>query len=143
MCQSTRQVLSLIQSGLIIAVHIYTHRSHPANLTTVLHLSFATVPVTNWMLAWIKISVCLLLLRIKYTWRYAMWTIIVVQLSAATASNIVMLIQCKPIAANWNQTIPGAKCWPFSKAKLTIYCFSGQLPYILSHNISIPLINIA
>ncbi|KAM7213501.1 hypothetical protein V8F06_011114 [Rhypophila decipiens] len=77
----------------------------------------------GWAVSCAKISIALLLLRFKRTksWRIFLYLMIALQVVLATVANIVQLAQCKPIAAQWDPTIPGAQCWDPQVAQKGIY----------------------
>lgn len=63
------------------------------------------------ILCLLKISVCLLVLRIKSTkrLRYALWSLIVLLILTTLLPDIVLLAECDPVSAYW--TSQHDKCW--------------------------------
>ncbi|KXJ93137.1 hypothetical protein Micbo1qcDRAFT_161071 [Microdochium bolleyi] len=63
----------------------------------------------------IKTSLCLTIARIASDIRWITWTlysIIVILIVASLVTNIYLLTDCTPFAANWDKTLPGAICRP-------------------------------
>ncbi|KAM7195511.1 hypothetical protein V8F33_006681 [Rhypophila sp. PSN 637] len=90
-------------------------------------LLFSQLP-WGWSVAFAKISIACLLLRLKsptseglWPWKVPLYFLILVQIACAVTANIVQLTQCRPIRAIWNPTIPGAQCQDPWIAHLAIY----------------------
>ncbi|KAH6671882.1 hypothetical protein B0J14DRAFT_82548 [Halenospora varia] len=77
-------------------------------------IKFGVLAVPLWIcsIACIKISVAVLLLRFQQNtmWRMVLKVLIGVVVVTSTGSFIFNLLQCRPLAATWDTTIPGAKC---------------------------------
>lgn len=61
----------------------------------------------------IKVSVCLSIHRVVQHYRWIAWTLYVVMFiitSSAVVTNIWLLTFCRPVAAMWDTSIPGATC---------------------------------
>lgn len=106
----------------------------PEDLMQAMKLSFISMPFWVWVMAFLKTSVCLMLLRIKKSrpWTAGISILIFVQFASAIAATICQLLQCAPIAANWNPTLPGAECWSAARIKLAVYsctCRRTSLPF--------------
>jgi hypothetical protein len=74
-----------------------------------------TIAQLMWALAitMCKMSVAILLLHLKQGWRWKIFLYLLVSLilAATVVTYIAAFFQCRPIAALWDPTIPGAKCW--------------------------------
>jgi hypothetical protein len=64
-------------------------------------------------LAMCKMSVAILLLRLKQgkRWKIFLYSLVSLILTATVVTYISAFFQCRPIAALWDATIPGARCW--------------------------------
>jgi hypothetical protein len=73
------------------------------------------------ILCLLKISVCLLVLRIKSTkrLRYCLWALIVLLILTTLLPDIVLLAQCDPVSAYW--TSQQDKCWTPNVRIYSIY----------------------
>ncbi|KAM0706165.1 hypothetical protein Q7P35_006714 [Cladosporium inversicolor] len=73
------------------------------------------------ILCLLKISVCLLVLRIKSTkrLRYALWSLIVLLVLTTLLPDIVLLAECDPVSAYW--TSQHDKCWTPNVRIYSIY----------------------
>jgi len=66
-------------------------------------------------MGFIKTSVCITLLRIKseYWWRAFIFTLMVVVLAYGVGNAVFILLECRPIQAQWDAAHnPGAQCIP-------------------------------
>ncbi|CAO2654585.1 Nn.00g113180.m01.CDS01 [Neocucurbitaria sp. VM-36] len=99
-------------------------------------------------MALVKISVCLLVMRIKNSkaMKWLTGVVIAVLCTSALECSIVLLAQCRPISAHWRPT-PGA-CWPAEVRIYSIYVQAGfsiatdlicsLLPIVIMWNIQLP-----
>jgi len=73
------------------------------------------------ILCLLKISVCLLVLRIKSTkqLRIGLWSLIVLLILTTLLPDIVLLAECDPVSAYW--TSQADKCWPANVRIYSIY----------------------
>jgi hypothetical protein len=73
------------------------------------------------ILCLLKISVCLLVLRIKSTKRlkYGLWSLIVLLVLTTLLPDIVLLAECDPVSAYW--TSQNDKCWTPNVRIYSIY----------------------
>lgn len=83
------------------------------------------------ILCLLKISVCLLVLRIKSTklLRWGLWSLIVLLILSTALPNIVLLAECRPVSAYW--TSQHDKCWNPNVRIYSIYlqtCMSPIVP---------------
>lgn len=78
-------------------------------------------------MALVKISVCLLVTRIKNStaMKWLTGVVIAVLCTSALECSIVLLAQCRPISAHW-RPVPGA-CWPPEVRIYSIYVQAGML----------------
>lgn len=87
--------------------------------------TFSVFIISLWASAFARVSICCLLLRITTSklWTVILWSNIVFQILTLTTSDIVSLLQCRPIQANWT-FVPGGSCIP--KQEIWIFvCLSG------------------
>ncbi|KAJ4368026.1 hypothetical protein N0V83_006381 [Neocucurbitaria cava] len=99
-------------------------------------------------MALVKISVCLLVTRIKESkpMKWLTGVVIAVLCTSALECSIVLLAQCRPISAHW-RPVPGA-CWPPEVRIYSIYVQAGfsiitdlicsLLPIVIMWNIQLP-----
>lgn len=80
-----------------------------------------------WGLNIIRISVALLLLRLKDSppWRMALWSVITVQACMLAVGTTMHLVMCRPITARWAPT-PEAKCIYAPHFMIYGYIYSGK-----------------
>ncbi|KAK0639658.1 hypothetical protein B0T16DRAFT_463308 [Cercophora newfieldiana] len=66
----------------------------------------------SWGVALGKISIALLLLRLKSGrgWKFFLYAMVAVQLASATAANIAQLVRCRPISAAWDFNTETSRC---------------------------------
>ena len=83
------------------------------------------------ILCLLKISVCLLVLRIKSTkrLRYALWSLIVLLILTTLLPDIVLLAECDPVSAYW--TSQHEKCWNPNVRIYSIYLQTCMFAFIL------------
>ena len=64
-------------------------------------------------IAMCKISVAILLHHLKQgrRWKIFLYLLVSLILAATVVAYITAFFQCRPVAALWDPTIPGAKCW--------------------------------
>jgi hypothetical protein len=77
-------------------------------------------------MALVKISVCLLVTRIKNSKEMKIVTgvVMAVLITSALECSIVLLAQCRPIAAHWRPA--AGKCWPPEVRIYSIYVQAGK-----------------
>ena len=78
---------------------------------------------SGWGVALAKISIALLLLRLKTGrgWRIFLYAMVAVQLAAAVHANAMQLAACRPISAGWRLETTAEHCWPISVLHAPIY----------------------
>jgi hypothetical protein len=79
-----------------------------------------------WAVTFVKISVALLLLRIKRDWLWGMLFLAALQIIIAIASTVVRLLGCTPVAAAWDPTLPNIRCWRQEDIIISVYVLSGR-----------------
>jgi hypothetical protein len=93
-------------------------------------LSFAVFSVWVWSVCLIKISVCLMLLRIKQSrpWKVGLWAMIASLFSIAIISTICYMAMCNPIQANWElkYALQPQACWSTQVFLNFTYTISGN-----------------
>ncbi|KAK2734068.1 hypothetical protein FQN55_002936 [Onygenales sp. PD_40] len=85
----------------------------PAAIHAIERLVFFFIFMWGWAVTLVKISVSLMMLRIKNAtpWRICLGILIAVQALAQTLNIVVSFLQCRPYYALWNPEITGAHCW--------------------------------
>jgi hypothetical protein len=86
----------------------------PENVSAALKLAIPIWALQEWALALVKISVALMLLRIKQVsrWRLGLICLIVIIVLASIAGTIMELFQCRPLKAYWDTNLAAhAVCW--------------------------------
>jgi len=81
-----------------------------------------------WALCVIRISVALMLLRLKESrwWKSTLSTIMVIQMCMIIVGTTMHLVICRPISARWAPT-PASVCIPPPKFQIYGYAYSGEL----------------
>jgi len=94
-------------------------------------IGFVGLPLWIWSVTLIKISVFLMMLRIKTTkrWKIGVWVCICVALSIAIMWTVAQFLQCRPIEANWSLKLKKVEglCWPLRTQMKIVYIMSGTL----------------
>jgi hypothetical protein len=93
-----------------------------------LKAAFISEPIWAWAVTWTKISVLLMLLRIKKDplWVKCLWTFIAVVVMSGIATNVAMLTQCHPLRANYDLSISRSNCWGTETILKITYIISGK-----------------
>jgi hypothetical protein len=89
---------------------------------------FLSQPPFPWSLAFSKVSIAWMLLRIQRDRRWWTWTmcfLMFVAVGVAVVSNIFQLTICKPLAAVWDHTITTAVCSSPKTSQISIYVTSA------------------
>jgi rhodopsin domain-containing protein len=101
----------------------YTHGKHliyinPVDLMYAIKYSYIALYFWAWTIAFLKTSVCLMLLRILNTtvWRWAFAIMILIQFVSGIGITITFLFLNRPITANWDPKIPKTQCSPCNMA---------------------------
>jgi hypothetical protein len=93
-------------------------------------LGFISMVLWIWALTTLKISVALMLLRIKQTprWQFGIWTLIVVLFLVGIGSTLAQVLQCSPVQANWDILVKVHRgdCWTEQKQEIVTYSVSGE-----------------
>ena len=85
---------------------------------------FITQPPFPWSLAFSKMSIAWMLIRIQRDrrwWTWAMYFLMFVSLGVAIVSNIFQLSACKPLWAVWDHSNPDAVCTDPKISQVSIY----------------------
>jgi len=95
-------------------------------------VAFLIVVLFVWAVTMIKISVCLMLLRIKRQskpWFIGLWTMIAVLFCIAVTVTVLYLVMCNPIQANWQlkYIVEPDACWSIDRFINFTYGFSSKL----------------
>lgn len=85
-----------------------------------------------WALCMIRISVALMLLRLKDSrwWKSTLATIMTIQMCMIIVGTTMHLVICRPVSARWAPT-PAAVCIPPPKFQIYGYVYSGELSRLL------------
>jgi len=98
-------------------------------MSTMGPLIVATAVLWVWALNIIRISVALMLLRLKDSrpWKITLWGLITIQTMMLIVGTTMHLVMCNPISGRWG--VPGAKCIPDAEFKIYGYVYSCK-PFI-------------
>src|ERR1019366_4332893 len=93
-----------------------------------LHLTWAVGLIYNYPNILVKISVAIMLLRIKKTkyWRIALYSLIVSLVLVGVASTIVCLVMCRPISAFWSLSERETHCWSADQMATVSMIWGGK-----------------
>jgi hypothetical protein len=122
---------------------VYSLDIHVMEITHAHHIQFIPLPVIEqglklgyvvftlsiWVNLLIKISVALMLLRIKSTfaWRIGLWTLIACCVAVGFAATFTQLYQCRPLRAFWDIELRGTgACWPDKTVLGLAYAWGGE-----------------
>ncbi|KAK4239504.1 hypothetical protein C8A03DRAFT_32456 [Achaetomium macrosporum] len=89
---------------------------------------FLSQPPFPWSLAFSKVSISWMLLRIQRDTRWWCWTMygfMVVSVGVAIVSNIFQLSMCKPLYGAWDHSDPSVVCTDPKKSQASIYVTSS------------------
>ncbi|KAL1837291.1 hypothetical protein VTJ49DRAFT_4057 [Mycothermus thermophilus] len=110
LCALVGYIVFCVQAPLGLGKHQWT--ISPENFVKFQHAGFIQSTVSaGWALGFLKISIGFNLLRLStsrwYTW--SLWISIVFVFCYTVLGMMVFLVQCKPMAAAWDRSVP-AKC---------------------------------
>ena len=95
-------------------------------------LRFVSELLANLVICIVKISVALFLLRIGGLQRWlkvSLYATIVLLISSTSATVVIILVQCRPIAGSWDPMIKStARCLSRSALTDVSYCSAGTVP---------------
>jgi hypothetical protein len=127
------QVLSLVEWAILVAS---THNGlgrhvqyvSLSQVETVLRLNYFSIMFWSWAVTCIKISIALMILRLKNTgkWRIALNGVIALQVVAVVVNTLLSLLQCRPISATWKLSMMGSACWSLDVQQNMAYGLSGK-----------------
>lgn len=89
---------------------------------------FISQPSFPWSLAFSKVSIAWMLIRIQRDVRWWVWTmyaLIVISVGTAISSNYFQLTACDPLWAVWDHSNPDAKCTDPHVSQTSIYVNSA------------------
>jgi hypothetical protein len=93
-------------------------------------INFVTYMMFIWSSSCIKISVVLLLMRLKTTrkWRMGLLSLLsTITLVAVVFAPLSVFISCIRLKGYWNVVIPNHVCWDASATQVSVYVQSGKL----------------
>jgi hypothetical protein len=110
-------------------IQVITQGRNPTSLVMaerLLKLGYVSRHLWLWSVTFIKVSVALMMLRIKQTrrWQIGISMLVATLLVMGFVQLIGLLIQCRPLNKNWNLTGPG-KCWSTTIQDNGTYISSG------------------
>ena len=131
------QLITITDFGVTIEIvrlglgrHLYYLTSDIPRLVRLLELNFISELLSLQAICCVKLSVAFLILRIGglNKWlRSGLIATIVIQVSSTLAFTLVLLVQCRPITANWNLAIkPTADCIPMAGLIDSSYATTGK-----------------
>jgi hypothetical protein len=110
--------------------HHIEYISRP-DLETAGQLGFISMVLWIWAITTLKVSVALMLLRIKQTprWKFGIWFLITVLIVVGIGSTLAQVLQCLPVKANWDiiLKLSGRSCWTEQKQEIVTYSVSGKI----------------
>ncbi|KAF2398790.1 hypothetical protein EJ06DRAFT_496547 [Trichodelitschia bisporula] len=125
-------VLTAVQYGIFLqGIHLgvgrHVYYSKPASVTKAMRGVWIQLLLWTWSITLIKISIAVMLLRIRRDnpWRYWVYFLIGFVVSSAIVSTVLQFVQCSPVSAFWNPTVPGAKCWTPNKRRVSLYTIAA------------------
>lgn len=80
-------------------------------------------PIWIWVVAFIKISMACMLLRILRStiWRLFLYAMIGLVSPSTSSFMLILLLQYQPVSAFWNPDAPNVKCWGPLPAQIGLY----------------------
>lgn len=80
-----------------------------------------------WSMNVVRISMCLMILRLKDSrrWKGPLWSLIAVQVALALSATAVNLCYCRPLSAAW-ESDPDAVCLKPSQMEAFAYTYNGE-----------------
>lgn len=128
------QVLAICMFALLVRNYAVTGGRHSfflsmEQLTEGLRLSFAMMFLWVWAVSLTKMSILLMLLRVKQTtlWVRGITGLIVFVLLVGIGITICQLLQCSPPKANWEVMLALTHCWNAEKVLRVNYGMSCKL----------------
>jgi hypothetical protein len=95
------------------------------DLTVIGEMEYIGDLVWVWTLTLVKISMCLLLYRIRKTWFVGMSIFGAFQFAVVLATTVIHFVRCSPIRANW-EYVPHSRCWTTQAITISYYVLSGM-----------------
>ena len=120
-CDMIEWILLMISTGYGLGRHNFYIAPGPAMQAE--KFLFISQPPFAWALAFTKISIACMLLRIQRSrnWMIFLYLMMVLQLLTAITINVFQFTLCNPVAAIWNPSIPGATCKLPIVGQISIY----------------------
>ncbi|OCK76406.1 hypothetical protein K432DRAFT_437074 [Lepidopterella palustris CBS 459.81] len=127
---SVSVVLATTRLGLIAGACAHGLGRHtiyvaPEEASVAFHLIVIAMAMWCWSVAFVKVSMACMLLRIKNTpgWQWFLWLGILIQIGTAIAANTTQLTYCKPLRSLWSFD-PNAVCWTTKNSQAAAYTTS-------------------
>jgi len=95
-----------------------------------------------WVASLARASIASLLLQLETSlpWRVTLYTVASLQFAVALCTDVVQLIECRPLYAKWEQ-VPDAICWTPEMSRAYYYFTIGKCPiYWLSKGLLLNLV---
>jgi hypothetical protein len=130
-------VVTVVNWAVTLAIMLQTEGRAPTSLAgaeQALKLGYITRHMWNLSVTSIKVSVALMMLRIKQTkqWRIGIFAMVAALLILCLGQMIALLVQCVPVRQNWDITGTGT-CWSVTHHDNVTYISSG----ISSHTVQL------
>jgi hypothetical protein len=125
----TFAVVTVVNWAVTLAIMLLTEERAPTSLAMVektLLFGYVSRHMWNLSVTSIKVSVALMMLRIKQTkrWRIGISVMVAALIIFGLGQMIAMLVQCVPIRQNWDITGTGT-CWSATRQDNVTYISSG------------------
>ncbi|KAH7117209.1 hypothetical protein B0J13DRAFT_458888 [Dactylonectria estremocensis] len=122
------QLLTVAWFIIVAAMYSYGRGvvGNPEPLSIVGPLGATVGVLWFWSMNVIRISMCLMILRLKDSrrWKGPLWSLIAVQVALALSATVVNLCYCRPLSAAW-ESDPDAVCLKPSQMKAFAYTYNA------------------
>jgi hypothetical protein len=122
--------VTIVNWALTLSIQVTSGGRTPDTIPKIVHtLKFAYISRLMWVwsVTFIKVSVALMMLRIKQTpaWRRGISALVATLLIFGIAMTISLLTQCWPIRKNWDITSLVGSCWSVNGQSIFTYVTTG------------------
>jgi hypothetical protein len=96
------------------------------------HLIWGVGLIYNYPNILVKISVAIMLLRVKRTkyWRIGLYSLIFSLVLVGVASTVMCLVMCRPISAFWSLTERETHCWTADQMATASMAWGGKVDHV-------------
>src|ERR1700753_4082811 len=114
------KVVEIISYGIVLKVLDLSGGRHQEFIPLSVSERMAKLNVVGYTFAisspmFVKISICLTLLRLKDNklWRVFLWCLMIESMITSVVNIFLFLLECRPISLSWNITLrfTSTKCW--------------------------------